>query len=225
MGTVRNFVYGRAVEHYSVSHSNEFISCGPKVVSAFNGIEHVANIGEAVADSIDRSCCGLSEMGLELGKGHFDRVEIGRIGRQKQHPGAPVSDDFFGAGALVNWQVVENDDVSLLQSRRQFMLEIEFEPGFIHGRIDQPRRDHGKTAQAGDECLGEVMAQRSIAAIARSHRRPTHGLRHTGVGRSFVNEDNAMQFATDRRKTFGDPEVAAMADIRPQLLAGDDRFF
>ena len=46
-------------------------------------------------------------MGLELGKGHFDWIEVGRGFRQEEHPGTACMDGSLGLGAFVNGQIIE----------------------------------------------------------------------------------------------------------------------
>lgn len=47
-------------------------------------------------------------MGFELGERHFDRIEIGTIGRQEEEPCAALPEDGLGFGALVAGEVVED---------------------------------------------------------------------------------------------------------------------
>lgn len=59
---------------------------------------------------IEGSCTDPAEMSLELGEGHFDRVEIWAVGRQKQEPTSVGLEQRRGLVALVGGQVVEDDD-------------------------------------------------------------------------------------------------------------------
>ncbi len=34
-----------------------------------------------------------AQVGLEFGEGHFDRIEIGTVGRQEEEPGAALPED------------------------------------------------------------------------------------------------------------------------------------
>ena len=53
------------------------------------------------------SCCGFSDQGLELGECHFDRVEVGGVGRQEQEPRADVFQHRGRLRAAVGGEVVE----------------------------------------------------------------------------------------------------------------------
>jgi len=43
---------------------------------------------------------------------NFDRVEIGRVWQQKEEPGAASPAEVFGSRALVEGDVVEDDDIA-----------------------------------------------------------------------------------------------------------------
>lgn len=56
---------------------------------------------------IGRVACGLevvpaggTQMRLQFGKGHLDRIEVGAIGRQEQEPGASLFQNAGGFGAF-----------------------------------------------------------------------------------------------------------------------------
>ena len=75
-------------------------------------------------------------MGLEVGEGLLDRVEIGRTGRQETE---------FRAGrgvflALVSGEIVHHDDVAWPERRRQALARVLDEQSAIHGMIDDEER-------------------------------------------------------------------------------------
>jgi len=51
-------------------------------VGAFVRLEEVEQFADALPESIDRTLLGFAQVGLEFREALFDRVEIGRIGRQ-----------------------------------------------------------------------------------------------------------------------------------------------
>jgi len=63
-------------------------------------------------------------MGLELGEGHFDRVEIGRVLRQKQEPGALGLQALRRLWTLVDGEVVEDDHVAALEGGSELGLDV-----------------------------------------------------------------------------------------------------
>jgi hypothetical protein len=76
-------------------------------------------------------------MGFELGKGHFDGIEVGAIGREEQEPCAAFLEDGGDLLALVAGEVVEDDDVTRLQCRSQL---LRLEDLAVHRPVDDPRR-------------------------------------------------------------------------------------
>jgi len=58
---------------------------------------------------------GVAQMALELGKGHFNGVEVGAIGRQIAHGGAFGLDQPGDGRGLVDAEVVEDDDIAGVQ--------------------------------------------------------------------------------------------------------------
>lgn len=85
------------------------ISCGLEEISAFLRIEEIADIADCPPQGVYGSNCSRSEMGLELGEGHFDRVEIGAISWQEQYPRTPFFDRLFGGGTFVGGKIVQRE--------------------------------------------------------------------------------------------------------------------
>ena len=82
---------------------------------------------DGVPECLDGAGADAPEMGLELGKGHFDRIEVWAVGRQEEEPGAALLEDRLGLFALVAGEVVEDDHVARLQRRRELGLDIGVE--------------------------------------------------------------------------------------------------
>ena len=80
---------------------------------ALLGREEIADFADCSPEFIDGSCGSFSQVGLELGEGHLDRVEVGAVGRQEQKPCALFADERLGFRAFVAGQIVEDDDVAL----------------------------------------------------------------------------------------------------------------
>ncbi len=54
----------------------------------------------------------IAQMCLELGKGHFNWVQVGRIGWQKEQPYSCGADGLLCCLALMDGEIVENDAVA-----------------------------------------------------------------------------------------------------------------
>ena len=111
-------------------------------------------------------------MSLELGKGHFDWIEVWAVGRQEEKPGAPLLEDGFGLFAFVTAEVVENDHVAQPQGRCELGFHIGLEEGAVDRSRDDPRSGQAVIAQGGDEGLGAPVIERRPAIVALSTWRP-----------------------------------------------------
>ena len=87
-----------------------------------------------------------AQMRLELGEGHFDRIEVGAVGRQKHEPGASVANGLFGGRTFVSGQIVQDDDVALLQGWDELGAHVGLEDRPVRRRVDDPWR--GQAPQA-----------------------------------------------------------------------------
>ena len=119
-------------------------------------------------------------MGLELCKGHFYRIEIGAVGWQEEKPRPFLAKALGSLCALVNSQVVENDDVASGQPRRKLGLDIGIECGAVHGLVDDPGRAQAVAAQCGDEGLGPPMAKGGMRPEAVALSASSTQARHFG---------------------------------------------
>lgn len=132
---------------------------------------------------------GLAQVCLQFAEGHFDRIEIWRIGRQIKQPRPCCFDRLPDAGHLVDRQIVHHDDVAALEGRNKTSLHVSKKQGSIHGALKDERCGHPAQTQAahkGDDfpvpvwrVIDEPLADRTAAA--KSH--------HGTVGPGLIDED------------------------------------
>ena len=132
---------------------------------------------------------------------------------------------FGGPLALVEADIVEDDDVAWLKLGSQLRLDPGLEAPGVHRRIDDPRRDHAVAAQAGDEGLRMPFAEGSVRPVALAFRRPAGALGQPGVGGRLVDEDQTGQGLGEEALAPRDPQFARLTDVGTFLLAGLQRFF
>ena len=108
----------------------------------------------------------LSQQGFELGEGHLDGIEVRRVGRQKEEPGAARSDDSFDCRAFVKGDVVEDDDVTRRKRWRQLSFNVDLEDLAVHWGINDPGCGQAVVAQPGNERLCLPRPERGMRAIA-----------------------------------------------------------
>jgi len=169
------------------------ISCSFEEVTAFCDREEIADSTQSVRDSIKGACCAFSQQGLELGKGHFDGIEVRGIGRQEEEPRASCVDQFFGSLTFVEGDIVEDHDVAGRERRGELGFDPCFEDASVHRRIDDPGCCQTMTAQACDEGLGLPGAERCMGAVPLSPWRPSGSLCQFGVGRGLIDKDQPCQ--------------------------------
>lgn len=136
-----------------------------------------------------------------------------------------MANQLGGSFAFMEGDVVEDDDVAGLQFRRELGFDIGLETSSVHWCVDDPGRDHGVAAQAGDEGLRLPAAERCMRAIALSLRRPAGALGQPCVGRSFVDEDEPRQGFVEEWLARSGPMLARLPDLGTPMLAGPERLF
>lgn len=176
-----------------MSHLFSLIAGSFEEVSTFGDREETDDIAEGLSNGIEASGCSFAQQSFEFGKGHFDWIEIGRIGGQEEEPGAFRFDQLISPVAFVEADVVEDDDVAARQRRGELCLDPSFEDAPVHRCIDDPRRGQAMAAQTGDEGLRPPLAEGRVRAIALAFGCPSGALGQLGIGRCFIDKDQLCQ--------------------------------
>ncbi len=90
-----------------MSRSFGFVSCGDEVVEAFVFGEEVADCSDGFPEVFVGAGCGFAQERFELCESHFDGVQVGAVGWQRQEPAADVAQGLRGLRAFVARQVVQ----------------------------------------------------------------------------------------------------------------------
>lgn len=104
-----------------------------------------------------------------------------------------LADQFGRPLALVEPHIVEDDDIAGLEFWSQLGLDPRLEMAGVHRCIDDPWGDQAMAAQAGDEGLCLPLAKGGMRLVTVAFRRPAGAFGQLGVGRCFVDEDQARQ--------------------------------
>jgi len=164
-------------------------------------------------------------MRLELGEGHFDGIEVGAVGRQKEEPCPFCSDGLLGRLAFMRGEVVENDDVSFTQGGG----ELGFNPGLedtpVHRLIDHKRSGQSALPQSGDECLSFPMSEWRLGPQPSPLEIATPKPRHLGRRAGLIDKDQPVRVAPHSRLSFCNPLLASSMNVRPTLFGCQQRFF
>jgi len=188
----------------------------------------VTDGADGFPEFLNGACAGASEMGLELGEGHLDGVEVGAVGGQKKEPGSFFFEDGFGLFAFVAGQVVEDDDVARSQGGGKLSLDIGFEENLVHGALDGPGGGEAIAPQGGDESLGAPMAEwrfglEPLAALG-SPAQPGH-LGGGGGGGGFVEEHQPIRFLAHPGLAVASPRPTVISDISTTGFGRQHCFF
>lgn len=103
--------------------------------------------------------------------------------------------------------------------------DIGLEDAPVHRAVDDEGRGKPVTAQAGDERLRLPMSEGSLALQALSSETTAPQPGHLRGGSGFVNEDKTMWFKAHAGLALCDPAFPRLANVRPILFAGQQRFF
>lgn len=148
-------------------------------------------------------------MCLEFREGQLDGIEIGRIGRQEQQPGALACDGFTDVLAFVRGEIVEHDDVPFAEGRGELGFDVRFEDVRVHGAIDDPWRGQAIAAQSGDEGHGFPMPVGDAGDQPPTFGAAPSEAGHLGREPRFVNEHQV-------------PDLLGMG-AKPSLTPAPDR--
>ena len=201
------------------------IACSPQEVGTFFWFEELADVAERLVETIECPGANTPEMRLELGEGHLDGIEIRRIGRQVQKPATVPLQGLRGSLALVGRQIVEDDHGSRLKGGCELGLDVGVEGDPVHRAMDDPGRNQGVMGQPCDEGLRAPLAKRRGPVKPFADRCPSAQPGQVGLDRRFVDEDQAMGFATHARLAAIDPLVSLPAQCRPPTFLCDKPFF
>jgi hypothetical protein len=78
-----------------------------KVVPAFLRAEHFAVFADGCEELGKAAGSDAPEVGFELEKCLFDRVQVGRVGRQEEKPAPSLTHGFPGLGVVMCGEVVK----------------------------------------------------------------------------------------------------------------------
>ena len=123
---------------------------------------------------------------------HFDWVEIGAIGRQKDQQRAGRSDRPPHGGALVAGEIVHDDDVAAPQRRHQELDDPGQEADGIDRLVEDAGRDDPVASQAGHEGQRLPMAMRHLGDQPLAERAASMQSSHVRLGPGLVDKDQPL---------------------------------
>jgi hypothetical protein len=98
-----------------------------KEVPALSWAVELENVSNGVPETIACPLAHCSQQRLEFGKGLFEGIEIGAVGRQVEQLGLAVFDRFLDAGHLMTGQIVHNDEIARAQGWGEDLFDVAAE--------------------------------------------------------------------------------------------------
>jgi hypothetical protein len=193
-----------------------------EVVLALVWREIVEEGADAVPEAFSGSLTGFAQEVLELCEHHFDRVQVGAVGRQEEQRCSACFNERGGLGALVAGKIVEDDDVAGLELGHKILPDILGEDCPVHGLINDERGNDPVAGEPGEECGYFPVASRGIAANALSAWTASVASDHVRGDAGFVEEDQSLRA---EGRLHRQPCLASFGHVRPKLLGGVNAFF
>jgi hypothetical protein len=184
--------------------------------------EGIEQFADTLPCCFDGSLGGFSQEQFELGEHLFDRVQVGRVGRQEQEPGSGRADRLADGGTLVAAQIVHDNDIAGRQRRDQELGDIGGEAFAVDRPVEYAGRIDPVVTQRREEGERPPFAERSMGHELCPARRPAPDRRHVRLGPSLVDEDEASGI---KPPLILLPLRAATGDRRARLLLGEQAFF
>lgn len=133
-----------------------------------------------------------SQVGLQLGEGHFDQIEVRTVGREEEQRCAGGFDPLAHGGPFVAGESVHDDDIAGPEFGHQDLGDMGLEPVAVDGAIEHHGRYHPAGAQARDQRGGLAVA------VGEAHPQPLAALRaamaagDVGRGPGLIDEQQPV---------------------------------
>ena len=189
---------------------------------AMLGCEGVERTGQGRLEFVQVAGRRLAQMGFEFGKGQFDRVKIGAVGRQVAQAHAPVRENVADALDFVGGQVVQDECISPLQVRTEDFLQIDREDFGIDRPIHQKRGRETFVAEGGNKGGTPPMTVWDGTEAAFTLGAAAMEPGHFSVQAGFVQEHQPAYIPTG---LLAAPAHPCRLNVGPVLFGGARRFF
>jgi hypothetical protein len=139
---------------------------------------------------------------LDLRPAQFNRIEVGRVGRQEFQACPFGFDELADMRCLVRRQIINQDNISAAQGRDQHLCDVHLKSGTIHAPFQNPGRLNALPAQGSNQ--GIVRAR--ITGGGFDHALPRcRAPKQTGQAQihpAFIDEFQALN---QRTEVLGNP--------------------
>lgn len=160
-----------------------------EVVGGILGRNGGERLGEGVLEGGDGTGLERTQLLFDLCPALFDRVEVGRVGRQVAERRAGLFNEFPYTVHFVSSQIVHDDQLTGLQLRTQDVFEISTEDISVGGRFDGHRGHPAGNTDCSQDCQCAPAAGRNSFFDARAVPRTSITPGHLRGDAALVNED------------------------------------
>ena len=193
-----------------------------KVMATFLRSEAIEQGPDPSPRRLDRAFGRLAQEGFELGEDLFNRVEIGRIGRQEAEGGPGPFNGQPHSWAFVAAEIVQDDDVASSQGREETLFHIGEEAGAVDRALEDTGGSNAVATEGGHESQRLPVAIRPRGDQPLAARAAAVAAGHIGLGPRLINEHEPVGIKPALRAL---PTGATPRDIGPLLLGGRETFF
>src|SRR5215471_10448848 len=123
----------------------------PKIPPAFRGIERPNERSDTSVQSFDCALGSLAQASLDGMERQLDGVKIRRILRQVSEACANTPESLLDPSDLVEGHIVSHHNVSMLERRRQTLLDVSQECFAVHGPLNEHRSHDASLTQASNK--------------------------------------------------------------------------
>ena len=159
---------------------------------------------------------------FDLAPHGLDGIEVRRIRRQIQQPGADGFESLPDSADFVRGQMVQTDHLARAQGRCESLRHSSQKHFAVHGAFKKPRSAETLQTNAGDQPAGLIVSVRD----ARQQSLPTPcaapQARHLGVGSAFVHK---QQMGRGLGRQLLMPALPFFGDVRTFLFGGGQSVF
>ena len=186
-------------------------------MAAFFRSEAVEEGANPAPRRLDGAFRRVAQEGFELGEDLFNRVEIGRIGRQEAQRGARLLNGGPHGGTLVAAEIVQDDDIADRQSGEEALFHIGEEAGAVDRAIEDTRGGKAVTPEGRHEGQGLPMTIGARGGQPLAAWAAAVAAGHIGLGPRLINEHQpvGIKLALGALPTSPTPR-----DVRALLLGG-----
>ena len=194
----------------------------PEIAHAFRRIDCPNERSDTSVQSFDCALGSLAQATLDGMERQLDGVEVGRILRQESEACANTPESLLDPSDLVEGHIVSHHNVSMLERRRQTLLDVSQECFAVHRPLNEHRSHDASLTQASDERYRLPVPHGRVRDQAFSARAPAVQAHHIGGDCRLIDEYEAGGI---KPTLLTDPASARASHVGALALLGPQAFF